>query len=94
MPRNDTLDVAPGSWVEITSADVTSITFVNNSTEPVFFLATVGAVEPTSLSGAIRCLPGFGARNEALTDLWPGVTGANRVWAYAPQKSEVMVSHA
>lgn len=98
MPKNDTDIVAAGAWTEITDADVTNITFfvdAPNGRNSVYIKATVGASAPTDLDGAIRYTDGQGERNVALTDLFPGISGANRVYAYPTDTiARVFVSHA
>lgn len=94
MPQQTTVNVSAGDWVEITAGDVTQLTFQNIGTNHVLIMGTVGAVAPTSPSGALRYNPGQGERLGALTDLFPGVSGANRVFAYAESPGSITVSHA
>ena len=94
MPQHTTVHVPAGSWKELTSADITDITFQNTGSNYVLIQATVGSVEPTSKGGALRYNPGQGERKAAIADLFPGVAGANRVWAYAESISSVTASHA
>lgn len=94
MPQNTTKSVAAATWTQLTDANITTITFQNISGNFVLIKGTVGAVAPTDLSGAIRYNPGQGERNVALSDLFPGVAGANRVYAYAVDGASVVVSHA
>ena len=39
--------------------------------------------------GVVECEPGV-----TIEQLWPGISGANRVYAYAPEGAEISVSHA
>lgn len=94
MPQNTTKSIAAATWTQLTDANITTITFQNISGNFVLIKGTVGAVAPTDLSGAIRYNPGQGERNVALSDLFPGVLGANRVYAYAVDGAAVVVSHA
>lgn len=94
MARNTTINVPAVTWTQLTSADVTSITFQNVSGNFVLIKATVGANAPSDTTGAIRYNPGQGERNVALSDLFPGVSGANRVYAYSVDGAAVVVSHA
>jgi hypothetical protein len=48
----------------------------------------------TSKDGAVRYNPGQGERNVAMTDLFPGISGADRLFAWADDNAVVMVSHA
>ena len=93
MPANTTVTVPANTWTQITSGDATAITFQNLGTGGLAVLATVGATPPTSRSGAILYPPLAGERNTPLSDLFPGVSGATRVYARSASRSEVMVSH-
>ena len=94
MARNANVSLTAATWTQLTSANVTSITFQNKSGAEVLIKGTVGANAPTDLDGAIRYDFGEGERNAALSDLFPGVSGANRVYAYCQSAGVVMVSHA
>lgn len=94
MPQNTTINTTANAWVQLTDANIATITFQNVGSNHILIKATVGAVAPTNTSGAIRYNPGQGERNGALTDLFPGVAGANRVYAYATEVVPVVVSHA
>ena len=94
MANNTTVNVDANGWTLLTAADVAQLTFQNVSHNFVFIKATVGATPPASLAGAVRYNPGQGERNVLLTDLFPGVTGANRVYAWADSAASVMVSYA
>lgn len=95
MARNDTLELTAGVWNEITNADVTSITFQNISPYPVFVTATTGAApSSTEAEGTVRYNPGQGERNVQLSDLFPGVVGADRVYVISEGVATVFVSHA
>ncbi len=91
--RNTTLTVSGSTWTEITDGDVSSITFQVGS-QKMWISATSGAT-PTDRDGALLYWPGQGEVNVALADLFPGVTGAVRVFASGTYRtSEIMVSHA
>lgn len=94
MARNTNVTVAAKAWTELTASDVLAITFQNLCGAEIFVKATVGATEPEDLDGAVRYEFGQGERGAALTDLFPGVSGANRVFAWSKDAGEVMVSHA
>lgn len=76
-------DVIVGtSWTQLTTADTTALTFQNKGMSNIFVKATVGATPPTNLDGAII----YGAErgetsNITLANLFPGVSGANRLYA-------------
>jgi hypothetical protein len=95
MAQNTTITAVANEWTQLTNADVTAITFqVMPSGFYVYIKATTDTTAPTDLSGAIKYSPGQGERNVDLADLFPGIAGANRVWAYARENASVMVSHA
>lgn len=94
MAQNTTLTVPAGTWTQLTDADVARITFQNVGSNHVLIKATIGASTPTNFTGAVRYNPGQGERNVLLTDLFPGLVGGNRVYAYSPDATQVVVSHA
>lgn len=94
MPQNTTVNLAPATWTQITNGDTARITFQNIANSHMVVKATVGATAPANLTGGIRYNPGQGERNVLLSDLFPGVTGVNRVYAYSQDGAAVMVSHA
>lgn len=95
MARNETLSLPAGLWVELTNADITEIRVQNTGPFFLDLMATVGPVEPNVTSGALRLGPGHTlAADLALSQLWPGVVGANRVFARSESGTSVSVSHA
>lgn len=94
MAQNTTVNLSAATWTQLTNADTARITFQNISGTHVIVKATVGASAPTNLTGGIRYNPGQGERNALLSDLFPGLTGGNRVYAYSQEGASVMVSHA
>lgn len=94
MPGNTTVTVPANTWTQITSSDVSAITFQNLGTGGLAVLATVGATPPTSRSGSVEYPSMFGEANKSLGDLFPGILGANRVYVLSASGGEVMVSHA
>jgi hypothetical protein len=94
MPLNTTVTVPKWAWVELTNADVTEITFVNEGGSPMAVKGTTGSA-PTDLTGSITYRSGEGERLVAMADLFPGITGADRLWAYGiVDVTYSMVSHA
>lgn len=98
MPRHTDVSVTRGNWVQLTDANVTSITFQNRGPDYILVKVTAAATAPSNDDGAIRYNPGQGERNVALSDLAPGVSGT-RVYAYLPNEAskaavDVSVSHA
>lgn len=93
--RNADVSVPRNTWTQLTDSDVTAITFLNTGARSVFIQATVGAVAPSTLSGALIYPPGFGEdSSKTLAQLFPGVSGATRVYAYSDSATIVKVSHA
>ena len=97
MAQNTTVTVPEGVWTELTDANITGLTFLVKGPQgaDVYIEATTGA-SPTAddLDGAVSYRPGQGERNVALSDLFPGVTGADRVWAYSTNgPAQIFVSH-
>lgn len=94
MPQNTDVLVPTNTWTQLTNADVTAITFLNRGGRPIWIQATLGATPPSDLVGAIPYPPGFGEDSgKPLSDLFPGVIGANRVYAYTESACLVQVSH-
>lgn len=94
MAQNTTTTIAAATWTQLTDADIARITFQNVGSNHVLIKATIGVSTPTNATGAIRYNPGQGERNVLLTDLFPGLVGANRVYAYSPDATQIVVSHA
>lgn len=92
MARNATVTVGP-TWTQLTAGDVSAITFQNIRDNPVFVMATVGAVAPTDPDGVLYPA-GFGETSVSLATLLPGVTSATRVYARSDIGTVVWVSHA
>lgn len=94
MARSEDVTIPAKTWTQLTNADVTSITFQNKSRSHIVQVeATVGAVAPSAVDGT-EYGPGTGEYDLSLATAFPGVTGANRVWAYATRSVTVFVSHA
>lgn len=95
MPRNAIVILEPETWTEITDADVTALRVQSLNGNPIKLMATAGAVTPADDAGHIELNSReiIGADYE-LVDLWPGVGGANRVWAWCQYHAKLSVSHA
>lgn len=95
MPQMTTVSLPSSTWTQITNANATSITFQNLGDGVIVIKGTVGAVAPSDATGGIQYLPGQGEINVTLADLFPGVSGANRIYAYAQRSTgSVSVNHA
>ena len=93
MPAK-TVDVVAGSWTELTDTNVTSITFQNIGSSFILLNGAAGSVAPADASGAFRYNPGQGEVNVRLADMFLGVAGVNRVFAYCDSAGKVVVHHA
>lgn len=90
MPQSDTT-TAKQTWTEITDANITRITIQNQSDEVLEVRATTGSAP--SDDGKAVLIPPYGMLiNEYLADLFPGVTGADRVFIRG--SGSVFFSHA
>ena len=96
MAKSANVAVPAQTWTQLTSGNVSSITFQNIGKEhDMFVLGTVGEVAPTGApDGAVQYNTGQGELNAAMTDLFPGVSGANRVYAWSEHGTEAAVNHA
>jgi hypothetical protein len=99
MPQNTSIAVNSSAWTQLTNADVTDITFQLIRGVPVYLQGTNGTTAPnaSSVTVGLRYEPGQGESKAALADLFPGVSGVNRVWARSAEEgkaAEVFVSHA
>ena len=98
MAQDTDITLTRGTWVQLTDANVSTITFQNKGPDFIYVKVTASASAPSDTTGAIRYNPGQGELNTALADLAPGISGA-RVYALLhPEASKssavVTVSHA
>ena len=79
----------------LTSEDVSSITIQSLTSGNVWIIGTVGAAVPTSVETGLKLQEGAVILNEYLADLFPGIAGVSRVYAW-PESSaaDLKVSHA
>lgn len=94
MAQNTTTTLAAKTWTQLTNANVTAITFQNLGSSVLKVKGTNGANAPSDDTGSISYSKFQGERNVALTDLFPGVSGVNRVYVYSAEGGNVAVSHA
>lgn len=94
MAQNAHISLTAGQWTQLTNAEVTALTFQNLGDIYLHVKANTSTSAPTSLDGAIRYAPTQGERNVDLADLFPGISGASRLWGWCSQDCEVFVSHA
>lgn len=95
MAFNGDILLVAGQWTLITANNVTALRAQNKTGNTVQLMATVGEVSPASDGGALN-LREFETLAADLTvaQLWPGVSGANRVYAKCQFPIQISVSHA
>jgi hypothetical protein len=95
MARNEDIALQAGVWTQLTNANAASVRISLRTGQAVELQATNGTTPPATASGSVPLTP-FGtlAADLTLADLWPGVSGANRLWALSPVYQTVSVSHA
>lgn len=91
MPQNTTKQ-ASSSWTQATDADITAFSIHNKSPRYLQVVPTVGAVAPTDNLNAILVPPYGYILNQNLSDLCPGLAGANRL--YVKGRGAYLISHA
>jgi hypothetical protein len=96
MARNEDVSCANGDWTQLTNGDVSAIRVHTSSVNQVILQASNGTTEPASDAGSLPLAAGSTlAADLTLAQLWPGISGANRLWA-KPIGGDVLlsVSHA
>ena len=94
MPQNATVAVPARTWTQLTNADVSALRVQNLNGYSIKIMGTVGAVAPTTDAGALVLAAGQAiAADLTLAQLFPGVSGANRVYAFSDAPALVSVSH-
>lgn len=77
------VSVPANTWTQLTPTNVTALRVENESGYAVQLQATVGAVAPTSFDAVVTLHPFIPwAADLGIAQLFPGVAGANRIWAY------------
>ena len=94
MAQNTTLTIQPATWTLITDSDVSAATWANTGGDTIWIKATTDTTTPTDKLSAVPYAPGMGERNALLSDIWVGLTGRDRLWAYSDTLNQVMISHA
>jgi hypothetical protein len=82
------------NWVQLTEGDATAVTFQNVGYNTVYVKATVSISPPTDTEGALEFPQASQAVFYSLAEMFPGIAGAKRLWAYAPFETLVAISHA
>jgi len=98
MARHDTLTIPPQTWTQLTNADADAVRVQSRSGQ-VFLQATAGATAPASAHSGFGGALLFDYADTitaalVLADAFPGVTGANRLWAWCEGQCTLSVSHA
>lgn len=97
MAQHTIKTLAPETWVQLTDADISAITFQNVGDDDVYIVIQTTVSTPTGSPGENICYrygPKTGERNVTLADMAPGLTSPDRVYAYAENGGAVLVSHA
>ena len=95
MARNDNVAIAANTPVQLTNANAAAVWVHNLSGYAVYLQATLGTTPPASRAGGVMLQAGGTlAADLTLAQLWPGITGANRLWAFADLACDLSVSHA
>lgn len=81
-------------WIELTTADTLFVSFQNIGNSTVYLKGTTGATAPINADGALEFPPASQALSYNLTDMFPGILGVKRLWAYADSETYVTISHA
>lgn len=94
MPQNANVAVPAKTWTQITNGNITGLRVQQQGPGAVLLQATVGAVAPSDAAGSYRLTEDEPAALLTLANIWPGVVGANRVYAWSEMATTVSVSHA
>lgn len=99
--RNLTISIDPASsiatppakWVQLTESATDRVTFQNLGNSTLYVKGTNTNAAPDSIAGALE-YPGAAKETYVrLAELFPGVAGVNRLWAYAYSHTTAFVSH-
>ena len=98
MAQNTNISIGSLVYTPLCNADVTAARVQNQSGVDIYIQAAASATAPTSNDGAIliRAYDTFAA-DYTLAQIFPGITGANRLYAKSTssgQPAVVSVSHA
>ena len=95
MARLETFSFPEKTFTQLTNANAESARVQNESKYDILVKATVGATPPSDLDGAIRIRPGeMISADQLFADLFPSLTGANRLYGWSEAEGRVSVSHA
>lgn len=92
MAQNLRKSVPALTWTMLTDANITAATLqVFGHTR---IAATLGTSAPAAAAAYIEYSGSEGEVAITLADMFPGVSGANRLWAFCFAATEVTISHA
>lgn len=96
MAQNVTETIDSDTFIRITSGTgVSRVTFQNVGDNLLLIKGTEYPNTPSNgYYGAIEYAPGEGERNVLLTDLFPGISNVNDLYAYSEKGTRVFISHA
>lgn len=95
MPQDTRLAFQGEAPYMVTNSDTDRFTLQNLAAHPIWVIATAGTDAPADNLGGLRVLPNELILNGYLSELFPGVPGANRVWVWGFQGTvSVKISHA
>lgn len=87
MARNAIITIPVRTWTELTANDCTAVAVQAQSAYPILLTATAGvapAAAPDATVATYVLSPGqLLTASIWLADLWPGVAGAKRLWAWS-----------
>lgn len=93
MPQHDTITIPKGQWTQITNADAATARVQNAGTSTIQIQARQGTGS-VDQPGAIMLRQVEGVLTLDLATAYPGVSGANRLYAYSELGGKVSISHA
>jgi len=97
MAQNANVSLVGNVWTQLTNANAVAVRVQNQEKHTIRLQATNGTTPPSnSVTAGSIMLNGEEtlAADLTLAQLWPGVTGANRLWALSFADIAVSVSHA
>lgn len=95
MAQDTKLFLPKDVWTLLTNVNVAAARVQNRCMTSIELQATNGTTPPTGTNATLTLLAGeILAADMTLAQLWPGVTGANRLWALSWTDTSVSVSHA
>lgn len=93
MPRHATLDITNEGWTELTSADVTHLTFCVVG-RAVWIQVSENDTPPSDNEGALVAEAGTVATYVSLQELAPGLSGTRVFGQAIGLDAQISVSHA